>query len=75
MRTKLTCLTMLLAAFGAAAAIVAAPTSGATPLPNICLPTDMGATCHTSSNVEIADSLPAVSLLPFGTMSHRLAGH
>ena len=70
MRSKLTYVATLLAA----AAIVAAPTSGATPLPKICLPTDTVTTCQSSGFVEITDSLPAVDLLPFGTMSHRLGG-
>jgi hypothetical protein len=60
---------------GAAVAVAAAPTSAATPFPKICLPTDTAATCHTSINAETAESVPAVSLLPFGTMSHRLGGH
>jgi hypothetical protein len=71
MRTKLTCVTTLLMTAGVAVAIAAAPTSVATPLPKICLPTDTAATCHTSSNAETTESVPAVSLLPFGTMSHR----
>jgi len=75
MRTKLTYVTTLLAAAGSAAAIAAAPTSGATPLPKICLPTDAVTTCQSSGFVEITDSLPAVDLLPFGTTSHRLGGH
>jgi hypothetical protein len=40
--------------------------------PKVCLPTDTAATCHTSSNSETAESVAAVSLLPFETMSHRL---
>jgi hypothetical protein len=75
MRTKLTCATTVLVMAGAAAAIAAAPTSVAAPVPKICLPTDTAATCHTASNAETAESVPAVSLLPFGTMSHRLGGH
>jgi hypothetical protein len=74
MRTKLTCATTFLAMAGAAVAVAAAPTSAAAPFPKICLPTDTAATCHTSSNAETAESVPAVSLLPFGTMSHRLGG-
>jgi hypothetical protein len=75
MQTKLTCVTTLLAAAGAAMSIAAAPASAAAPLPKVCLPTDTAATCHTSSNAETAESVPAVSILPFGTMSHRLGGH
>jgi hypothetical protein len=74
MRTKLTCATTFLATAGAAVAIAAAPTSVAIPLPKVCIPTDTAATCHTSSNSETTESVPAVSLLPFGTMSHRLGG-
>lgn len=75
MRTKLTCVTTLLTMAGAALAIAAAPTSVAAPLPKICLPTDTAAECHTSTNSETTESVPAVSLLPFGTMSQRLSGH
>jgi hypothetical protein len=75
MQTKLACVTTLLAAAGAAMSIAAAPASAAAPLPKVCLPTDTAATCHTSSNAETAESVPAVSILPFGTMSHRLGGH
>lgn len=75
MRTKLTCATTLLVTAGAAAAIAAAPTSVAVPLPKLCLPTDTAEACHTSSNSETTESVPAVSLLPFGTMSHRVGGH
>jgi hypothetical protein len=75
MRTKLTCLTPLLAAVGAAAAIAAVPTSGATPLPKICLPTDARTTCESSGNVEITNSLPAVTLYPFGSTPYLIGGH
>jgi hypothetical protein len=75
MRTKLTCATTLLATAGTAVAITAAQTAGASPLPKICLPTDTATTCHTSSNGRTAEAVPAVSLLPFGTMSRRLGGH
>ncbi|MCW2557264.1 MAG: hypothetical protein JWP55_1228 [Mycobacterium sp.] len=40
--------------------------------PKVYLPTETAATCHTSSNSETTESVPAVKLLPFETMSHRL---
>lgn len=70
MRIEITCLTTLLVAV----AIAAAPAAIAVPLPKICLPTDTETTCQRPGNAETAGSVPAESLLPFGTMSHRLGG-
>jgi hypothetical protein len=74
MRTKSLCFTTFLVTAGAAAAIGAAPTSVAAPLPKICLPADTADTCQRPGRAETTASVPAESLLPFGTMSHRVGG-
>jgi hypothetical protein len=56
---KLRYITSILAAAGAAAAIVAAPTAGAadTPAPS-CTTTGAGSICESPGNVQINDSAP-----------------
>jgi hypothetical protein len=67
---------MALLAGGAAAAVLAAPTSMAAPAPlKDCVLTGVASTCQSPGNVEITDSLPAVTFHPYGTMPFPIGGH
>jgi hypothetical protein len=74
MRIQMNYVTMLLAAGGVAAAIVAAPTAVANPLHEICVATGAGTTCQSAGNVEITSPLPTVSSYPYGNLPYLLDG-
>ena len=65
MRTKITCITALFGAAGAAVAILAAPVATAA-AGNVCSPSEPAAVCHSPGNVQINDATPPVDFHPYG---------
>ncbi|MUL85324.1 MULTISPECIES: hypothetical protein [unclassified Mycolicibacterium] len=79
MRTKLNCIAPLLAAAGAAVAIIVAPVAAAADPSSItCNSSAPDTSCVTPGNAQINDSPPPVSYDPYGDMPYllgRYGGH
>ncbi len=71
MRTKLTYITALFGAAGAAVAVLAAPVAAAA-IPNSCSGTESANVCHSPGNAQINDAPPAVDFHPYGGIGPAL---
>ena len=73
MRIKLNYIAPLLAG-AAAAAIAAAPIATADPSAKSCTSSASGSICQSPGNVEINNTPPPVTYLPYGNMPYLLGG-